>query len=59
MTDQPVVQPLAFARDDDVANYARRQPSLAPLIEFLDSFDEWFPIVTAPRALLDDDRRSA
>ena len=48
---------LAFAGDEGLAEYARRLPSLAQLIEFLDSFDEWFPIVTRPaRALAGRDR---
>jgi alkyl sulfatase BDS1-like metallo-beta-lactamase superfamily hydrolase len=48
---------LAFAGDESLAEYARRFPGLAQLIEFLDSFDEWFPIVTRPaRALAGRDR---
>jgi hypothetical protein len=43
---------LAFARDDDLADYARRYPSLAALVGLLDSFDEWFPIVTRPARAL-------
>jgi alkyl sulfatase BDS1-like metallo-beta-lactamase superfamily hydrolase len=39
---------LAFASDDGLADYARRHPSLAALVELLDSFDEWYPIVTRP-----------
>jgi hypothetical protein len=51
---------LAFASDHSLADYARRYPSLARLIDFLDSFDEWFPIVTRPaRALAGRDQRSA
>jgi hypothetical protein len=51
---------LALASDDSLADYARSYPSLARLIEFLDSFDEWFPIVTRPaRALAGRDRQSA
>jgi alkyl sulfatase BDS1-like metallo-beta-lactamase superfamily hydrolase len=50
---------LAFAGDDGLADYARRHPRLAALVELLDSFDEWFPIVTRPaRALPGDNRRS-
>jgi alkyl sulfatase BDS1-like metallo-beta-lactamase superfamily hydrolase len=43
---------LAFAGDHDLADYARRYPVLAALVKLLDSFDEWFPIVTRPARAL-------
>jgi alkyl sulfatase BDS1-like metallo-beta-lactamase superfamily hydrolase len=58
-TREELVQ-LAFAGDDGLADYARRHPSLGALVQLLDSFDEWYPIVTRPaRALLGDSRSSA
>jgi alkyl sulfatase BDS1-like metallo-beta-lactamase superfamily hydrolase len=39
---------FAFAGNDDLAEHARRHPSLAALVELLDTFDPWFPIVTRP-----------
>jgi alkyl sulfatase BDS1-like metallo-beta-lactamase superfamily hydrolase len=50
-TREEVVR-LAFAGDADLAEHARRHPSLTALVELLDSFDEWFPIVTRPARAL-------